>query len=80
MESDTKNTPVVEVSVEVPLDVSMEGNDGPVWDEAPEVSVETRPIDCASVNWRDRDPVYKKRGVLNLGVLIDSLWGRISLV
>ena len=67
MEADTKNTPVVDVSVEDPLDVSMEGDDGPVWDEAPRFSVETCPSDCVSVNVWYRLLFTKTRG-----------WGRGS--
>ena len=47
------------VSVEDPLDVSMEGDDGHVWDEYSMFSVETRPSDCVSKNLWDRDPVYE---------------------
>ena len=60
--ADMKNTPVVDVSVEDPLDVSMEGDDGPAWDKASEFSVETRPSDCVSVNLWERNPVYVDRG------------------
>ena len=79
MEADTKNTHVVEVSVEDPLDVSMDGDDGSVWDEALEFSVETRSSYCVSVNLWDRDPVYddpRGAGVFTrLSVLIDFVWG-----
>ena len=57
--ADAKNTPVVDVWVVNPLHSSMEGDDGPVWDEAPDFSVETRPSDCVDVNLWDRDPVYE---------------------
>ena len=74
--ANARSTPVVDVSVEDQLDVSMESDDGPVWNEALEFSVETRPSDCVSVNWWDRDPVCKDSGVFtSLGVLIDSVWG-----
>ena len=71
MEADTKNTPVVDVSVEDPLNVSMEGDDGPVWDEAPRFSVETCPSDCVSVNLWYRAPLYEDPGV-GKGGLHDS--------
>ena len=74
--ADTKNTPVVDVLVEDPLNVRMEDDDEPVWDEATEVSIETRPSDCLSVNLWDRDLVHEDPGVFtSLDVLIDSVWG-----
>ena len=74
MEADTKNTLVVDVSVEDPLDVNMKGDVGLVWDESPEFSVEIRPSDCVDVNVWDRDPVYEDPEVFtSLDVLIDSV-------
>ena len=42
--ADARSTPVVDVSVEDTLDVSTEGGDGPVWDQAPEFNGGTRPV------------------------------------
>ena len=40
----------------------MEGDDGRIWNEAPEFSVVTRPSDWVDVNLWDRDPVYEDEG------------------
>ena len=75
MEADTRNTLIVDVSDEDPLDVNTEGDDGPVWDEAPEFSLKTRHSDCVSVNMWDRDPVDEDPGGLYESGCSDRLCG-----
>ena len=66
----------MDLSVEDPLHISMEGDDGPIWDQAPEFSVEPRLSDCVDVNLFDKDPVHEgPEGIYESGVLIDCVRG-----
>ena len=49
----------MDMSVEDLVDDSIVGDEGSIWEEAPEFSVETCPRECVSVNWWVRDPVYE---------------------
>ena len=62
--ADTEDTPVVDTSVEDMVDDSIVGDEGSIWEETPEFSVETCPRDRVSINWWDRDPVYEDPGGL----------------
>ena len=66
----------MDTSVEDLVDDSIIGDEGSIWEETPQFSVETCPRDCVSVNWWDRDPVYEDPGVFtSLGVQINSVRG-----
>ena len=62
--ADTKDTPVVDMSVEDMVDDTIVGDEGYIWEEVPKFSVETCSRDCVSVNWWVRDAVYEDPGGL----------------